>query len=107
MPGRGDGLRGADREAEDMAVPSAISEKPLLRVPPDDLLKSGRTIAPKRWIKFKANERIKEAKDDRVKRHGALSLSLSRSVCLSVSSWAKRNDYLDGNAIRIRHMHTH
>ena len=41
MPGRGDGLRGADRQAEDMAVPSAISEKSLLRVPQDDLLISG------------------------------------------------------------------
>lgn len=48
MPGRGDGLRRADRQAEDMAVPSAISEESLLRVPQDDLLKKWLEIAPKR-----------------------------------------------------------
>lgn len=35
--GRGVRLRGADWQAEDMAVPFAICEKPLLRVPKDDL----------------------------------------------------------------------
>lgn len=37
MPGRWIGLRGADRQAKDMAVPSAISEESLLRIPQDDL----------------------------------------------------------------------
>ena len=37
MQGRGVGLRGSDRQAENMAVPSAISKKSLLRVPQGDL----------------------------------------------------------------------
>lgn len=47
MRGRWDGLRGADRQAEDMAVPSAISEESLLCVPQDHLLKGKNKLRKK------------------------------------------------------------
>lgn len=62
MRGRGDGLRGADRQAEDMAVPSAISEESLLCVPQDDLLKLKRNFNVARYRACSNGNKIQKRK---------------------------------------------